>query len=551
MENERGSGSVGAHGVFISYRRGETTGQARALHSQLSARYDAQNVFMDVDSIAPGEDFANKIQDAISSCAVLLAFIGRDWLVSAAGVGMLDNPDDFVRLELVTALEHCVPVIPILVEHTPMPTESDLPESLRSLTRISALTLENTHWDYDVAKLVSTVEPLLAPGPPPVVVAKPAKPVPRRRRRSVWGSAAGLLILLTVLVVFVVLRSESSSSTHHPRLSASKSALSASPDTLAEELLYGSPTTTEYGSRFDFVSSSVDNYQTSGLVTQMELDFAGANDQDITYYLVFQNRLAALKNFRITLRFPGYIETNSSSIKSIADLNKCIDQHNAGTSQTRCSVLSGNVIVYGVASTDNGLGGHKAESALLAEGGVRYLRSVASHARRPLQLARIAPEQLAQLLYTKSYTTDVLPDFLSDPVRHIYPPSTPAPAGEVREINVDFTGADQLDQASYFVFNSNRNAQSWWDRNLAPVDSSTHPEKLPTSGFSQPIYCKEYEVATEYESVCFVLQSNVVIESIATNSTPLSTTDTDNRVTEALVRTALLDLFHIDGSRPQ
>jgi len=152
-----------SRGVFISYRRGETSGQARALHDRLSQRFGTERVFMDVDSIAPGADFVQKIEEAIDSSGVALVLIGRDWLSREPNQHLLDDPSDFVRLETDAALRSGVPVIPILVERARMPTPEELPESLRPLTRRNALELENQRWEYDVGRLVSAVEQLVDP----------------------------------------------------------------------------------------------------------------------------------------------------------------------------------------------------------------------------------------------------------------------------------------------------------------------------------------------------------------------------------------------------
>ena len=101
--------------VFISYRREDSGYPAGWLFDQLAASLGADRVFKDVDSIEPGEDFAEVISDAVSSCAVL-AVIGDRWLAAADEDGRrLDDPGDFVRLEIEAALTRGVRVIPVLV----------------------------------------------------------------------------------------------------------------------------------------------------------------------------------------------------------------------------------------------------------------------------------------------------------------------------------------------------------------------------------------------------------------------------------------------------
>jgi len=151
-------GTKSRWGIFISYRRGQTTGHARALHDQLEQRFGSGRVFMDVDAISPGADFQQKIDEAIKSCSVLLALIGPDW-ISDRGVDStpLSDPHDFVRIELETALERNVEVIPVLIERTPIPHDVDLPESLRPITRRNALELENSRWQADFKRLTTAL----------------------------------------------------------------------------------------------------------------------------------------------------------------------------------------------------------------------------------------------------------------------------------------------------------------------------------------------------------------------------------------------------------
>ncbi|HTW07154.1 MAG TPA: TIR domain-containing protein [Acidimicrobiales bacterium] len=174
------SAGPGGRGVFVSYRRGETTGHARALHERLSQRFGTSRVFMDVDSIDPGADFVTMIEQAISSCGVMVVLIGRDWATGAGeGNRILDDPNDFVRLELETALARGIAVIPILVERTRMPTSRELPEALWPLLRRNALELENARWSFDVDRLEKAIERLTVASPasqPPQVAPPPPPP---------------------------------------------------------------------------------------------------------------------------------------------------------------------------------------------------------------------------------------------------------------------------------------------------------------------------------------------------------------------------------------
>jgi formylglycine-generating enzyme required for sulfatase activity len=146
--------------VFISYRRVDTSGYAGRLYDRLSERFGEDNIFMDVERLDPGVNFVDAIQDAVRSCDVLVALIGPRWLTvqDRGGGRRLDNPEDFVRLEIATALEHGVYVIPILVENAEMPRSDQLPGALQGLTHRNALRIRHERFNADAYKLVSCIE---------------------------------------------------------------------------------------------------------------------------------------------------------------------------------------------------------------------------------------------------------------------------------------------------------------------------------------------------------------------------------------------------------
>jgi len=118
---EPAAGSTGR--IFISYRREETAYPAGWLFDRLAERFGPKQVFKDVDSIELGDDFVQMITRAVGSCDVLLALIGDQWLTitDVHGRRRLDDPDDFVRLEIEAALTRNVRIIPILVDGANMP----------------------------------------------------------------------------------------------------------------------------------------------------------------------------------------------------------------------------------------------------------------------------------------------------------------------------------------------------------------------------------------------------------------------------------------------
>jgi hypothetical protein len=136
--------------VFISYRRQETAWPARQLHDVLVAELGADRVFKDVDDIGSGDDFVEHIQSAVGSCQVLLVLIGPQWLTAtdAKGARRLDDPQDFVRVELETALNRDdVRVIPILLDNAEMPTAQELPRGLAALARRQTVEIDPVSFD--------------------------------------------------------------------------------------------------------------------------------------------------------------------------------------------------------------------------------------------------------------------------------------------------------------------------------------------------------------------------------------------------------------------
>jgi len=149
--------------IFISYRRTDSEGFAGRLFDQLSSRFGEDQIFMDIDTIEPGEDFVEVIEKAVSSCNILIAVIGKGWLTGVDELGRrrLENPDDFVRVEILTALERNIRVIPILVQGAVMPRAGELPDVLAKLARRNALELSSARWKYDTDRLITAIEKVL------------------------------------------------------------------------------------------------------------------------------------------------------------------------------------------------------------------------------------------------------------------------------------------------------------------------------------------------------------------------------------------------------
>jgi hypothetical protein len=143
--------------VFISYRRADSRYQARMIHAAFCQAVPRDHVFMDVDSIPLGANFRNTLKEWVDQCEILLALIGPGWTNATdpnTGERRLDDAGDFVRIEISEALARDIPVVPVLLDGTPMPDPNLLPPDLRGLIDRQAEFVEYRTFDVDVARLI-------------------------------------------------------------------------------------------------------------------------------------------------------------------------------------------------------------------------------------------------------------------------------------------------------------------------------------------------------------------------------------------------------------
>jgi Tol biopolymer transport system component len=203
--------------VVLNYRREDTAGHAGRLYDALARRFGEECVFMDIDAIEPGADFTQAIERAVESCHAFIALIGRRWLTvtDATGRKRLENPDDFVRLELEAALQRAIRVIPVLVQNADMPSSDQLPSSLTPLSRRHALEIRDSSWQYDVDRLVEALEDVereaFGPGEPrPRPRETPAERsrlrLPSLSRKAIAALVAAAALVAGAIVAIVALR---------------------------------------------------------------------------------------------------------------------------------------------------------------------------------------------------------------------------------------------------------------------------------------------------------------------------------------------------------
>ncbi|SMC61771.1 toll/interleukin-1 receptor domain-containing protein [Kibdelosporangium aridum] len=150
-------------GVFVNYRTGDGDWAAALIARELAVKFGQEKVFYASKSIQVGEDFTTRILQGLRQCAILLVVIGPQWLhkTDRQGARRLDNPEDWVRREIIEAFSCGLRVIPVFLDSTEVISERDLPDDLASLARCQYLRLHHRNDDRDVARLLEEVGTIL------------------------------------------------------------------------------------------------------------------------------------------------------------------------------------------------------------------------------------------------------------------------------------------------------------------------------------------------------------------------------------------------------
>ena len=148
--------------IFISYRRVDAAGYARAIGDALGRQFGPERVFIDVDDITAGQAFDDVIHQAVGGSRVLLVLIGRRWLGERDGQpARIHDSGDLVQREVATALASGMQVIPLLLDGAAMPDPAQLPAALQALTGRNALAIDNARFGADLDRLLSALRPLV------------------------------------------------------------------------------------------------------------------------------------------------------------------------------------------------------------------------------------------------------------------------------------------------------------------------------------------------------------------------------------------------------
>jgi TonB family protein len=182
-------------GIFVSYRRSDSQGEAGRLFDDLVKQFGEDTVFMDVAAIEPGRDFRKAIEEGVTKCGVLLVVIGLEWLDAKdeRGTRRLNDPSDFVRIETASALKRDIPVIPVLVRGAKMPSAEQLPDELKELAYRNCIELTHARWRSDLQLLKEALRRLLGDPSPDGTTARSsearASARPGMTQQEVTGSS--------------------------------------------------------------------------------------------------------------------------------------------------------------------------------------------------------------------------------------------------------------------------------------------------------------------------------------------------------------------------
>jgi len=532
--------------IFISYRRGDADGQAHALRDRLTREYGRGSVFMDVESIVPGADFAEVITNELASTDVLLVLIGTNWQKDREGRDRLSDPGDFVRLEVAAALQRNIPTIPVLIETASLPEWRELPEALRPLVRMQAVSLRSASWDYDISRVVSAV-------------AKYIKSL--RRSRRIWPMIAGAAVVFAVMAALVWLPRLARPLVSHPLrpaapLTAATAVAAVQPDRLIENLLNtpfaGYEVPSGYAVKASALSDELtsltnanggNNSEAPGLMATVSVRFSGGGNINI-FYLTFDDDYDAGSYFSSTSPAPpDYKYAGPFSHSAIGDSTKC--QRTTGQGEVTswgCLTLSANVITYSSVIQSNSSDGPSTESAL-AHDAVYHLKAAAiTQPRTEMPIPpgdRLNPVGLFTQLQS-SFPANLIPIGLSHP--QVTSPPLPSPPPGLEEdhyIDIIFSGSAAHYNTSYIninVFDNARDARSHYDKPIFLNSSGlritqTYDVLSAPSGFSatQQARCYTYAVSSESGDVsqglsaCFVQWGDVVVSA----GTKLNATQAD------------------------
>ncbi|MHB8625693.1 MAG: uracil-DNA glycosylase family protein [Aggregatilineales bacterium] len=285
--------------IFINYRRQDSEGYVGRLYDYLAQHFERGDIFMDVDSIKPGADFVTVLEEAVANCDVFLAIIGPQWssISDASGNRRLENWNDFVRIEIASALKQNKLVIPVLVGSARMPSPDELPTELTPLVRRNAIEISHQRFAYDVERLASAMKAVIDVKPVVTtpIVAKPREASPEKE--ALFKAVRSDLLNATSSPLYAM-RSENG---YLPvvgdgNLDAKIMFLGAAPGNY--EAIQGRPFSGPAGDVLDEMLNTIQLKREDVFMTNFVLDYPGKKRdptaEEVAFYKPFLDRLLAI-----------------------------------------------------------------------------------------------------------------------------------------------------------------------------------------------------------------------------------------------------------------
>lgn len=198
--------------IFISYRVRDTQAATGRLVDALKQHFDDDQIFMDIDKIEPGLDFTEVISNSLDNCDVLLAIIGPDWMAlnKDKNTYRINEDNDWVRIEIATALKRNIRVVPVLLEGGVMPEEDLLTDDLKPLLRRQSYEISNKRWKYDSDELIAFLKKILGHVAKPLSqqISTPKPLAPPKKNKSGQYLLFACLGLFLLIVISLLLGNE-------------------------------------------------------------------------------------------------------------------------------------------------------------------------------------------------------------------------------------------------------------------------------------------------------------------------------------------------------
>lgn len=205
--NVKQSAKTGKKNIFISYRVSDTAGETGRLVDSLKQHFYEDQIFMDIDKIEPGVDFTKVISNSLESCDVMLVIIGPNWIGrNSDGSTRISKTNDWVRLEVASALKRDIRVVPVLVDNAALPEADDLPEDLHPLLTRQTFEVSNKRWKYDTGQLVEFLKFVgIQPKPGPHQPLPVPPPTASRSNVGLWIlSGVGLVAIIFIILALAL-----------------------------------------------------------------------------------------------------------------------------------------------------------------------------------------------------------------------------------------------------------------------------------------------------------------------------------------------------------